>query len=178
MENRRKGRPNPTLPNHDPPDNQKLSTQKNHPKCSVPLGKKLAASLHGQHLPWKLIYSLVGTYLTSPKDEQFFQKIRHKSIFLRNNNTKATRKHCRVCRQTIESIQHLNRCNKLLKVRKLVWQLWEAMGCDRSNHDTDITFLFGITWPQGGDKPKPLSEAERRGALHLLEGHPQTPHPP
>ena len=35
------------------------------------------------------------------------------------------------------------------------------MGCNRGNHDTDITFLFGITWSPGGDKSKPLSEAER-----------------
>ena len=35
------------------------------------------------------------------------------------------------------------------------------MGCNRRDHDTNITFLFGITWPLNGDDPKPLSEAER-----------------
>ena len=118
-------------------------------------------NLFGEELPWDLIYSSIGTPLTSDTDEKaWLRNIHHKTTH-RNNDSRSKHKFCRLgcgCRR--ESARHFDECPKSQKVRKFVIKLLKSVGT--KNHDITLK-----AWAFGLDSNNKLLNMPSRAILRI-----------
>mmetsp|Transcript_25783 Transcript_25783/g.56517 ORF Transcript_25783/g.56517 Transcript_25783/m.56517 type:complete len:209 (-) Transcript_25783:513-1139(-) len=77
-------------------------------------------------IDWPLVWSSVGTFLTTPVDEKTWFKLAHRGLMVNGEETSSTE--CRLCDFHMESQLHLLSCPKLAPVQKFVSSVLEAMG--------------------------------------------------
>eukprot|EP00965_Chrysotila_dentata_P259145 6213457-Pleurochrysis_carterae.AAC.4 len=96
----------------------------------------------GININWPVVWSSVGTFLTTPANDKTWFKLVHRGLMV--NGKESTGKECRLCNFHAESQVHLLTCVKLSEVRQLVASLLMAMGMKPAEIHDELTWLLGI----------------------------------
>ena len=77
-------------------------------------------------IPWKKVWSSVGTPLSDPTEEKQWRKLLQRALNTRNRDTRAPSKRCRLGCSCDESMLHLAQCPKTARLWSLLLSALQA----------------------------------------------------
>ena len=118
----------------------KQALKTGRPSCEL----KWQTILKITDIPWGLVWSSLGTFLTTPKTEKHWHWLLHRNLLLKTADKRKTLKRCRLCNFWRENQNHILGCRRLAIVKHMILKISSIMGVDRSDMMYKKAWLLGL----------------------------------